>query len=296
MDRKDFVGGSDIAAIMGLSRWKSSLQLWAEKTGEVEPDDISEVEAVQLGTELEDFVAKKFQKETGLKVRRTPTHYTHPYHPYMKCQVDRIIEGTDELLECKTASAWKYKEWEDDEIPAEYIYQVMWQLGITGRRIGHIAVLIGGQKFRTRQIEFDQEMFDAMVGAAENFWEMVKAKNPPMAVGIDNPFVIELHPQHDDQIQQVDELNDTVGLLMQTKNSINDLMKTKDDLEAKIKQVIGGSLGIKTEEYTVTWKGMHRRSVDTKRLKDDGLYNKYATMTETRVLRVKKGENNGESK
>ncbi len=72
IDRTKFIGGSDISVVMGLNRWKTPLQLWAEKTGQVEPDDLSKVERVQLGSELEDFVAKKFERESGLKVRRAP--------------------------------------------------------------------------------------------------------------------------------------------------------------------------------------------------------------------------------
>jgi len=147
MDRTKFIGGSDIAAVMGMSRWVTPLQLWSEKTGKIEPKDLSDNEAVEMGTELEETVARIFTKRTGKKVRRAPKNYTHPDNDFIRCQVDRLVEGTDELLECKTASAWKEKEWEGEEIPAEYILQVQWQLGITGRKVGHIAVLIGGQKF-----------------------------------------------------------------------------------------------------------------------------------------------------
>ena len=43
-ERRNYIGGSDIAAILGMSRWKTPLKLWLEKTGEVEPDDLSENE------------------------------------------------------------------------------------------------------------------------------------------------------------------------------------------------------------------------------------------------------------
>ena len=64
-ERRKYIGGSDIAVVMGMSRWKTPLKLWLEKTGQAEPDDLSQVEAVQLGTELEEFVAQKFAKESG---------------------------------------------------------------------------------------------------------------------------------------------------------------------------------------------------------------------------------------
>jgi len=291
-DRKKFIGSSDIAAVMGLSRWTTPLQLWAVKTGRLEPDDLSELEYVQLGTELEDFVAQKFQRETNLKVRRTPKRYVHADFPYMVAQVDRIIEGTNELLECKTCSAWKAKEWEGEEIPQEYILQVMWQLGIAHRSVGHIAVLIGGQAFKYKRMNADLELFDKMVLAAVEFDKMVKNDTPPIAVGEDNYIMVDLHPESDEQIQEVEELNDKIGLLQQLKGNIKTMKEEQDKFEAEIKQTIGDNLGIKTSEYKVTWKSQVTKRVDNQKLKDEGIYEKYLKESETRVLRVKKEEHN----
>lgn len=287
-DRKNMIGGSDIAAILGLSRFKTPLRLWAEKVGEVEPEDLSTMESVELGIELEDFVAKKFQRKTGLKVRRAPKIYSHEKYDFLRCQVDRLIEGTDELLEVKTTSAWMEKHWAGEEIPQDYICQVIWQLGMTGRAVGHIAVLIGGQKFRTRRLIADKELFSMMVEQALNFWKCVQERIPPMASGLDNPFIVELYPQHGDQIQQVDELNDKIALLMQTKGSIAELEKTQDEIEAQLKSIIGNNLGIRTKEYFVTWKEQIRKGVDVERLKESGLYEQYLKQTSTRILRVQK--------
>ena len=288
MERKGFIGGSDIASVMGLSRWKSALQLWAEKTGQLEPADLSDVEYVQLGSELEDFIAKKFQRETDLKVRRASKHYQHALYPYMRCQVDRIIERSEDLLECKTCSAWKAKEWEGEDVPQEYILQVMWQLGITGRKVGWIAVLIGGQRFRYKKILFDEKLFDSIVECAKTFWGMVQTNTPPYATGLDNPTIVKLNPYHNDSIEEVNDINDSVRYLQEVKMHIDDLKKEKDALEAKIKQRIGGNLGVSTGNYIVTWKHQLRNSVDTTALKADGLYERYSKSSETRVLRIKK--------
>ena len=68
--RSTTIGGSDAAAILGLNPYKSPYALWAEKTGKVIPEDISQKEAVRLGTDLEEYVAKRFTEATGKKVRR----------------------------------------------------------------------------------------------------------------------------------------------------------------------------------------------------------------------------------
>jgi len=254
MDRKKYIGGSDIAAVMGVSRWKTPLQLWAEKTGEVEPEDISSKEPVEMGIELEETVARIWTKRTGRKVRRAPKNYRHPELGYVRCQVDRLVEGTDELLECKTCSAWNAKEWEGEEIPTEYILQVNWQLGITGRRIGHIAVLIGGQKFLYKEILFDKGLFRDQVNAAVNFWTMVIDRTPPVAEAADNSFMVELYPKAGAEIKAAtQEIIDALAMLQQTKAQIIDLEKTKKEIEAKIKAVIGDNLGLDTPEYVVKW-------------------------------------------
>jgi len=254
MERKGYIGGSDIAAVMGLSRWKTPLQLWAEKTGEVEPEDISGKEAVEMGHELEETVARLFTKRTGLDVRRAPKNYESTANPWMRCQVDRLVTGTDELLECKTCSAWKEKEWDGEEIPMEYILQVSWQLMITGRKIGWIAVLIGGQKFVWKKIEADMDLFIKMKNAAIDFWNMVEAKTPPTTEAADSSFMVELYPTSNGELKEAtSDVVAAVAMLQQTKAQIIDLDKTKKEIEAQLKSIIGESMGIDTPEYTIKW-------------------------------------------
>ncbi|MBM3210574.1 hypothetical protein FJZ33_00020 [Candidatus Poribacteria bacterium] len=289
-ERSNFIGSSEIAAVMGLSRWHTPLSLWAEKTGNIEPEDLSDKEYVQLGSELEDFIAKKFAKATGMKIRKAPKRYVDKDYPYMACQVDRLIEGTDMLLECKNASAWKEKEWKDEEIPIEYVLQVSWQLMVTGRQKGYVAVLIGGNKFRYKEIQADQELFAKMREAAVRFWDMVLDKTPPAATGDDNDMLLALHPKSDEQIQAVEEMNDCIATLQKTKADISELETQKNALEAKLKEVIRDNLGIKTSEYIVKWQSQAVSKLNYDALKADGIYEKYLIKKETRVLRVSKNK------
>jgi putative phage-type endonuclease len=297
-DRRNWIGGSDVAAAIGMNRWKSQLQLWGEKTGKL-PIDETDNEAMELGRELEDFVAKKFERKTGFKVRRAPQTYVHPQYPHVRCQVDRLITGKDELLEVKTTSAWRVKEWEGEEIPQEYILQVMWQLGITGRSKGWIAVLIGGQKFRYKQIDFDQEFFDDMVQKALLFWQCVLDKTPPIAVGADNKLMVEFYPTPtSESIQEVEEMETTAGHRQELKMHKKEIEKSLDEVEAKLKQAIGESLGLKTPKYTVIWAREAKNGLNEKALKEamPEVYTRFYEYGYKRVLRVKlnqQGEING---
>jgi putative phage-type endonuclease len=275
---------------MGLSRWKTPLQLWAEKVGRVNPADLSDNEAVQLGIELEDFVSKMFEKKTGMKVMRTAKgkQYVHPEYPYMRARPDRLVVKTEDLLECKTTNARMGKEWKGDEIPQEYIIQVQWQLMITGRTTGWIAVLIGGQQFCYKKIKADQELFALMIDAAMNFKKMVEDNTQPLVCGDDADTILALYPTSNEIISVDETFNRTIRHLQELKMHISAMKEEQEEIEVKIKDAIKGFLGIKTQEYVVKWPTQESTHLDTDAVKAAGLYEQFAKKSSTRVLRVTK--------
>lgn len=302
-NRHLYIGGSDIAKVMGLSRWGTPLSLWAEKTGKIPPKDLSNVEAVELGNDLEDFVANKFSQKTGKAVRRSPKVYQHSQYPYMVAHIDRLITGSDELLECKTCSFFKKDEWEGEEIPQEYILQVMWYLGITGRRIGHIAVLIGGQSFKYKQIEFDSELFDKMVDAAKDFWQHVQDDTPVDIVATDDETLKDLYSNHseimidliptDEQTKQAcDVLEERVAYLQEIKMHIKQLQDEQKEIETTVKDIIKDNLGIKTPKYIITWKNQTTTKFDTVKLRQERpeTFEDYSYESSYRVMRISKNK------
>lgn len=302
-NRHLYIGGSDIASIMGLSRWKTPLRLWCEKTQKLPAPDLSNVEAVEMGTELEQFVADMFTKRTGKTARRSPKVYQHKDYPYMVAHIDRLITGTDELLECKTCSIFKKEEWENDDIPQEYILQVMWYLGITGRKIGHIAVLIGGQCFKYKQIEFDKELFDQMVECAKEFWQHVQSDTPVSLIAEDDETLKELYGSHTDvmielmptdaaSLQAIENFETAVAHLQELKMHKSNLDDEIKEEETKIKNIMKDNLGIKTPKYVVTWKAQNKTSLDTKTLKAEKpeIYEQYSKTSSYRVMRITKNK------
>ena len=303
-NRNLYIGGSEIAKVMGLSRWGTPLQVWAQKTGKIPAPDLSDNEAVKMGTRLEQFVADLFTEETGKAVRKAPKMYQHPEYPYMVAHIDRIVTGTDELLECKTASVYKKEEWEADEIPQEYILQVMWYLGITGRKVGHIAVLIGGQSFKTKPIEFDADLFNSMVETAKDFWEnYVLTDTPPKVSVNDDETLAEMFPQESDimiELYPTDDRSEIATNEFEAKVAlVKELEAQKSDIEAEIKQhkndikmVIGDNLGIKTPKYCITNKLQSRNDIDKTRLKAEQpeIAESYLKVSSFKVLRIAKNK------
>lgn len=288
-ERMQYIGGSDIAAVLSQSRWKTPYRLWAEKTGKIIVPDLSNVEAVEMGNRLEQFVADIFSDKTGKQVRRAPKMYRHSEYPFLVANIDRLIVGGDELLECKTCSAYKLEEWEN-KIPREYVLQVIWYLGITGRKRGWIACLIGGQKFDYKPIDFDQELFDLMIEKALKFWEMVKNDVPPMILPEDDTTLAELYPTHTDDLIELQEMNDRIAYLQEIKMHIDEMTKEKREIETELKTLIKDKAGVLTDRYKITWKSQTSRRIDSDLLKTEcpDIAQKYMKESVSRVLRINK--------
>ena len=216
----------------------------------------------------------------------TNRNSTHKKYPFLVAHVDRIIVGTDELLECKTCSSYKKDEWGGEEIPQEYILQVIWYLGITGRKRGHIAVLIGGQSFKTRVVEFDAELFEIMVNMAVEFWDCVQTKTMPAIAPEDNEVMSKIYPDINEEYIENQDLESQIEKLVSIKAEMSALDVEKKLLEAELKNIINTHAGILTDKYKVSWYKVTRPIVNTEQLKADNLYEKYTSSSTTRSLRV----------
>lgn len=262
IERTQFIGGSDIAGILGLSRWKTPLSVWAEKTGAFVPKDEDNLYK-KLGRRLEEVVAELFTEKTGLKVQRANERRVHPKYPMFAAQIDRLVVGTDELLECKTAEAWKAKEWADDEIPAEYICQVMWQLACSGRKRAHIAALIGHGDFRVKIVERDPVMISEMLARASHFWEVfVLPRVMPLQVGPrDTETLKGLFPTA--EIGKEIDLGDEGAKIAELRvSSYADMLELDERIEGmnnQLKILMKDAEVAMAGRYKVTWKNQKRK-------------------------------------
>jgi putative phage-type endonuclease len=185
--RRQGIGSSDVAALVGLSPWQSAFGLWAEKSGLTEPD-AEATEAQAWGLRLEPVIAAQYAEETGRTlVDHGPyTILQHPEYPWLLASLDREIAPTTDgplrvgpgTLECKTASAWKAGEWAD-EPPLLYQIQHEHQLLVTGYAWGSLAVLIGGQKFYWQDRARHADTQDLLLNVAGEFWQRVQKGEPP---------------------------------------------------------------------------------------------------------------------
>ena len=265
--RRQGIGGSDIAAILGLSKWKSAWQLWNEKRGMVEDEDLSENEYVYWGTVLEEVVANRFCELTGKQVRKSGTLADDVYG-YMHANVDRLVVGEKAGLECKTANGFAAKAWADDEVPTPYYLQCQWYMMITGFEKWYIACLIGGNHFVWKEIPRNDEDIEAMRTAAIDFWDMVQTGRMPAVDGSAScsaALSAKFTPQPGLEITLDD---DDVERLITLKAGLKEMEKAVAEAENTIKEKMGEAEIGTAGEHRITWKQQAGRvTVDAKRLK-----------------------------
>ena len=183
--RKQGIGGSDASVVCGINRYKSPVELWMEKTGQLPYQEAGE--AAYWGTQLEALVRSEFTKRTGIEVRQVKQLLQSEDHPFMLANLDGVCEHPDYgpcIFEAKTASAYKAGEW-DDAIPDEYLLQVSHYMAVTGYKAAYIAVLIGGNTFRWRLIERDDKLISMLIPFETIFWKHVQGGTPPPLDGSD---------------------------------------------------------------------------------------------------------------
>lgn len=185
--RKQGVGGSDVAAIMGLSHYRSAYSVWAEKSGLYEPEDIGDKPAVYWGNVLEPIVGGEYAaNHPEREVRRVNAVCRNLKRPWAQASLDYEVKDPAlgwGVLEIKTAGAMRAADWEEG-VPVYYQTQVAHYLSVTGRPFADVAVLIGGSDYREHRIMRDAEDEAAVVGAVDAFWaDNVLGGEPPEITG-----------------------------------------------------------------------------------------------------------------
>ena len=291
--RKQGIGGSDASVVCGINRYKSPVELWMEKTGQLPHQEAGE--AAYWGTQLEPFVRAEFTKRTGIEVSRRNELLQSEEHPFMLANLDGICEVPDVgpcIFEAKTASAYKVGEWED-AIPDEYALQLAHYMAVTGYAGAYIAVLIGGNTFKWKFIERDEELISMLIQLETDFWNHVQDGTPPPLDGSDASakFLAERFPNSTPRSHIT--LPDTAAnLLAQYDEACEELeavTERKQKAENLLKEMIGENEVGTAGDRIITWKSVSQERLDSKTLRAEHpvLYKKYVNQTSYRRFSVK---------
>ena len=291
--RKQGIGGSDASVVCGISRYKSPVELWMEKTDQLPAQETGE--AAYWGTQLETLVRAEFTKRTGIEVSTVNQLLRSEEHSFMLANLDGVCEHPDfgpVIFEAKTASAYKAGEWED-AIPDEYVLQLQHYMAVTGYRGAYIAVLIGGNTFRWKFVERDEELISMLFELESAFWNHVQDCTPPQLDGSEASakFLSERFPNSVLKSQIV--LPDTaVDLLAQYDEACEQLAaitERKQKAENLLKEMLGENEVGTSGDRIITWKSVSQERLDGKTLKAEhpALCKKYTNKTSYRRFTIK---------
>ena len=287
------IGGSDASVICRINKYKSSIELWMDKTGQFPHQEAGE--AAYWGTQLENIVRNEFTKRTGIEVTRVNQILQSETHDFMLANLDGICQHQDHgicIFEAKTASAYKNGDWED-KIPDEYMLQIQHYMAVTGYAGTYIAVLIGGNTFKWQFIERDDELIEMLIQLETEFWNSVQNNIPPPLDGSDaaNIFIRERFPHSlpESKIELPQEAVDLINQYDVACEKINQYTDQKQEAENLLKQMLGDNETGNANGRVITWKSISQERLDSKTLKAEQptLYQRYANQISFRRFSIK---------
>lgn len=185
-DRTKYIGGSDIAAVCGISKYRTPYQVWLEKVGRGE--EIQDNRYMYWGRKLEQTVINEFCKRTGLTVSRQQDFVTNEKHPFLGSTIDGFIESENAIVEAKTSSRGDgFGEDGSDDMPIDYILQCAHNCNNINASKVYVPVLIGGNDFRILIYTRNGTLQNKIEFKAVDFWgRYVVPQVPPQITTLED--------------------------------------------------------------------------------------------------------------
>lgn len=253
--RRHSIGSSDAPAVLGVSRWRKPIDVWAEKTG-IAPIDESRLEDdpyQEWGRLLEPVLVAKAAAELGLRVRKGRFR-RNPLVPYMTATPD--AESEEAVIEAKTSRSEEgYGEPGTDEIPLDYKVQVIHELIVTRKRVAHVPVLIRGNDFRLFTLRPTGAELAAVQEAEVEFWTkyVVPKVEPPEL----SDEYVRMRWRHEDagtEAVATDDLVPVIERLRLAKMNEKTAKAAAGELEVTIMRRMEGIEKLIHPYGSITWK------------------------------------------
>lgn len=292
LDRSKYFGSSDIAAILGISPWRTKLDVFLDKTQGRQPIDESKAAIFKRGKRLEPYILDMYAEDTGENLIHRGERYVDLEHPFLAAEIDAETES-GKNVEAKSARADWGKVWGSemtDEIPVYYNAQAMFGMGINGAESAEFPVLIGIDDFRIYRVERDQQIITNLKAAAVDFWNnhIIAGVAPePTTVG----DIERLFPWDAGTIIQAnDQIRDAYLELKDLKKRIKLLEDDADEVAKRIKLFMGEHQVLKFgADQLLSWKSQKSRRFDSKAFeaKHPAIADKFKYDSISRVMRLK---------
>ncbi|EBQ8616446.1 endonuclease [Salmonella enterica] len=292
MDRTKYLGGSDVAGILGISPWRTPLEVYLDKVQpRIKPVAPSKQKVFTRGQRMEPYVIDLLSEETGLEIIHRGNRYIHRDYGFIAAEIDAEA-ASGENIEIKTVSPFKAKEWgevQTDAIPVHYTAQAMHGLMVTGMQVCVFGVLIGGDDFRIYRVERDEETIQAILEKEIAFWDRVINLNPPEATTVSDISLM-FEKDSGSSIEADGKALALFNELRDMKSRYKSLGEEIAVSEEKLKLYMQEHSILTLDGKTIcTWKSQVSDRFDQKlfQVEHPELYEKFKTSTTSRVFRMK---------
>lgn len=289
------LGGSDSAVTMGLSPYRTGLDLFYEKTGTPaisKSVDKGKQFLFSYGHKLESLVIETFCDKSGAKIIPETRMFRSKKYPFITANIDGIVEFADgrmAILEAKTTNTFNRVEWSNERIPVQYMSQCRQYTFVLNdeRIIGtYIACIYGNtlNDFVCHFIERDKDEEAKVVEAERTFWQYhVLTGNPPAESGDPvkdtetyeryNPVAkvntnVSLSPENFGNVfVEYEEIKAKKAAKKREMDALDSREKQlRLELEKGVGEAMGGECTFEDKVYTATWSYRKKTTIDTDKL------------------------------
>lgn len=292
--RRTGIGGSDAATVCGLNPYSSLIELWADKTGRL--PDKEDTEAMRVGRDLEEYVARRFCEATSKKVERRNAIFRHDEYDFITANIDRKVIGENAGLECKTTNLFNRSDFENGEIPRYYYVQCMHYMNVMGFKKMYLAVLVMGKAFYWFEIPYDLAEGAALLKMEVDFWNdyiLTDIRPEPDGSESAKRTLDAVFSERVDNMITIFEQEDVAAALAEIKSQKKKIeAKEKQFQQMLVNSLENNSRGV-TLNYEVSYLTRARTGIDSKRLKAEfpEVYEKVKTETNYNVFGIKERKN-----
>ena len=276
-DRSKSIGGSEVAALLGLSPWGGRRSLFEKKAGVWKDDYWDKASlAMKVGVHLEPLIAEEFRNDQMLNKAqfvRAKDYWRHPTVGRYGCSGDYAIvdsAGNVEVpVEIKSVGEKRFVEhWPDDKPPVEYRLQVQAQIDCVGAERGYLYALIGNSRTRCYELKRNDSIIEIIHSHVNSFWESVDAGIPPASewrltqAELDVIDPGEVVPERGPERVPAGKFEiSAMREYMDIKDRRDSADKELKEVKAKLMAMCEGKRGLESDEFSATVTEMPERVV-----------------------------------
>jgi putative phage-type endonuclease len=181
-ERRKRCGATDVAAILGLSPWKSAYEVWLEKSGRLE--EANGNAATRAGQRFESAILDHAEEDLGVKLERNLVAWAPDALPIAATLDGRVPAGPPVEVKTSGIVGPVYGRWGDvdsDEVPDVYLVQVTVQMLCTGSELAYLFALLGGRGIVRYQVHRDESVINQIAETCDAWWSkhVVGEAEPP---------------------------------------------------------------------------------------------------------------------